>query len=238
MARRMFEKYRIAVPMAPTSITNSNVTGTYVDVRRLYRLTAILGCGAMAANKTTKLELMQAKDEDAGSAEAIATYTATITANTKVKQATVALASVDTGDTVTVTTYQGTTQIDTATFTKGDADAGLGFTNAAGLEAAINANITGVLAADSTTNVIVTALDGYTVTVASTDAVGSVTVATNEGIVAIDIPEDAIDFDEGFTHIAPKVTSTANGYNSVTFIMEMKDGPTNQYNIGARYPTT
>lgn len=238
MARRMFEKYRIAVPMVPTSISNTNVTGTYVDVRRLWRMTAVLAVGAMAVSKTIKLELMQAKNEAGGSAEAITTYTATLTANTKVKKATVALASVGAGDTVTVTTYQGTTQIDTATFTKGDADSGLGFTNAAGLEAAIIANITGATAADSTTNVIVTALDGYTVTVASTDVGGTITVATNEGIVAIEIPEDAIDFDEGFTHIAPKVTSTANGYNSVTFIMEMKDAPTNQGNVGARYPTT
>lgn len=238
MANRMFEGLRYAVPMAPTSITNSNATGTYVDVRRLYRLTAILGCGAMAALKTTKLELMQAKDAAATSAEAIATYTATITANTKVKQATVALASVGTGDTVTVTTYQGATQIDTATYTKGSSDTTAIFTNAAGLEAAIIATITGATAADNSTNVIVTALDGYTVTVTSTDVGGAITVATNQATVAIEIPESAIDFDEGFTHIAPKVTSTATGYNSVVFIMEMKDGPTNQYNIGARYPAT
>lgn len=238
MAGRISQNFRVAVPMPGTSINNSNATGDYVSILRSRRILAVLSCGAMAASKTTKLEFMQAKTAAAGSAEAIETYTATITANTKVKEVTVALASVGTGDTVTVTTYKDNVQVDTATFTKASADDGLEFSNAAGLEAAIIANVTGVTAADSSTNVTITALDDYTVTVAGGNVGGTVTVATTEAVVAVEIDENVVDVADGFLFVAPKVTSTANGYNTVTFFMEMKDRPEGQGNVGARYPTS
>jgi len=238
MAGRLIQNFRIAVPMPATSISNSNSTGDYVSVVRARRILAILSCGAMAATKTTKLEFMQAKTAAAGSAEAIETYTATITANTKVKEATVALANVGTGDTVTVTTYKDNVKVDEVTFTKAGADSGLEFSNAAGLKAAIIANVTGVTAADNSTNVTITALDDYTVTVTSANDGGTITVATTEAVVAVQIDESVVDSADGFLFVAPKVTSTANGSNTVTFIMEMKDRPEGQGNVGARYPTS
>jgi len=87
--------------------------------------------------KTVKLEIFQGTTEAGGSGEAITSLTATITANTKVKKATVALASVGTGDTVTVTSYLGGVLADTAVFTKGDTSAALVFADTAGLTAAI-----------------------------------------------------------------------------------------------------
>jgi hypothetical protein len=233
---RMIEGYRVECPLVGQALSNTNVTGRYISANRMRRALFILNVGALAVSKTCKLEIMQAKTVAAGSAEAISGLTATITANTKVKKVTVALASVGTGDTVTVTTYLHGVQADTATFTKGSADEGLGFTNAAGLEAAIIANITGATAADSTTNVLITALDGYTITVTSTDVGGAVTVATNEAIVAVDVLEANISGSSGFCFLAPKVTSTGNGNVTVTVLMEMKDLPVGQGDVGAAYP--
>lgn len=234
MSNRMIEGYRVECPLVGQALSNTNVTGRYISAHRMRRALFVLNVGALAVSKTCKLEIMQATTVAAGSAEAISGLTATITANTKVKKATVALASVGTGDTVTVTTYLHGVLVDTATFTKGSESAALVFADTAGLTAAVIANITGATAATSTTNCLITALDGYTVTVTSTDVGGTVTVATNEAIVAVDVLDANIS--SGFSFLAPKVTSTGNGNVTVTVIMELKDMPVGQGDVGASYP--
>jgi len=232
----MIEGYRVECPLVGQTLTNTNVTGRYVSFNRTRRALFILNVGAMAATKTCKLEIMQAKTAAAGSAEAITGLTATITANTKVKKATVALASVGTGDTVTVTTYLHGVANDAVTFTKGAESAALVFADTAGLTAAIIANVIGATAATSTTNCLITALDGYTVTVTSTDVGGTVTVATNEAIVVVDVVEANVNGAGGFAYIGPKVTSTATGIIEVSVIMQLKDLPVGQGDVGATYP--
>ena len=236
MANRLVDKYRIDVPIVATSVSNTTATGRYAPMAYCKRALFALSVGAMAASKTVKLEIFQGTTEAGGSGEAITSLTATITANTKVKKATVALASVGTGDTVTVTSYLGGVLADTAVFTKGGTSAALVFADTAGLTAAILANIDGVSTATSTTNTIITALNDYTVTVVSADVGGTVTVATNEAIVIVEVEE--MDLDSTFFYVAPKVTSTANGYVQVSAIYEMKNLETPQGNAGARYPTT
>jgi len=236
MSNKLIEGYRFESPLVGQTLNNTNVTGRYIDFNRARRAMFILSVGAMASTKTCKLEIMQGKTVAGGSGEAITATTATITANTKVKKATVALASVGTGDTVTVTTYLNGVSAHTATFTKGAASANLVFADAAGLTAAVIANITGATASTSTTNTLITALDGYTVTVASTDVGGNVTVATNEAIVAVEVSEFDVDSADDFRFLAPKVTSTANGVVAVTCIFEQKDLPVGQGDVGASYP--
>lgn len=236
MANRLIEGFRFECPLVGQTLNNTNVTGRYIDFTRAKRAMFILSVGSMVATKTCKLEIMQAKTSAAGSAEAITATTATITANTKVKKATVALASVGTADTVTVTSYLNGVEADTATFTKAAASAGLNFADAAGLTAAVIANIDGVTASTSTTNTIITALDGYVVTVASENVGGEITVATNEAIVSVEVSEFNVDTADGFHFLAPKVTSTANGVVAVTCLLEQKDLPVGQGDVGARYP--
>ena len=232
MAEKIFESHRIISPLSVTSINNSNTAGSYAYIKRATAILAVLSTGAMAATKTVKLEILQAKDALGTDAEALSAN-ALITANTKVKKATVALASTDAGDTVTVTSYANDEELSTETFTQGEATsvATKVFSNAAGLVSCINGHIEGVIASASSTNVIVTANEGHTATIASTGVGGAITVATNEALAVVEINSGSLS--DGFNYIAPKVTTTANGYSNVVFLLRMKDLPASQGNVGA-----
>jgi len=118
MAGKLKETLHVSVPLVATSMNNTNETGQYIPIDRCSRLLAILHGGAADATKSWKLELLEATDNAGTGAAAITSATATGTANTKVKKATVALDSAANTDTVTVTAYVGSTVAETATYTK------------------------------------------------------------------------------------------------------------------------
>ena len=221
MSNRLYEGLKVSVPLVATSISNTNVTGVYIPVTRCRRLIAILSNGAAASGKTIKLELLQAKDVAGTDAEAITGATATGTANTKVKAATITLTSAADTDTVTV---------NGVTYTRG---AAADFANAAALVVLLNA-VAGLVATASSEVITLKAKDGYSLTVEGGSVAGTVTVSTTESIVTVEIDEGQIT--QGFTHIAPKVTSTGAGYATVVFVQEMKDLPASQANLAANYP--
>ncbi len=226
MSNMIAENYRVVMPLVGQAINNTNVTGTYHSIAGITRVLAIMAGGASASTKTFKLDILEATDNAGTGASSV--DSATGTANTKVKKVTVALASVGTGDTVTVTSYIGTTSYDTATFTKGTTVAASGtFADAAGLVLCIAyALADSVISTASTTNVLITALDGFSITVSSTNVGGTITQATDESVVIVDLSRD--DFSATTTHIAPKVTTTGNGIMSVVFVMETRNLPVTQ----------
>jgi len=236
MAGKLKETLHVSVPLVATSMNNTNETGQYIPIDRCSRLLAILHGGAAVATKSWKLELLEATDNAGTGAAAITSATATGTANTKVKKATVALDSAANTDTVTVTAYVGSTVAETATYTKAaSANAAENkFDNADELCTQITADFEHVSAADSTTNAIIAADDGYTITVAGANVAGEVTVATNESVTVVEVYNGELESDT--THVAPKVTVTGNGVYGVIFVQEMKDLPDAQGNLSAVYP--
>jgi hypothetical protein len=191
---------------------------------RCRRWVAILGNGYAALGKTVKLELLQAKDSAGTDAAVISGATATGTDNTLVKACTITLTSAANADTVTV---------NGVTYTKAaSGDAPL-FVNSAGLIAILNAR-EGLVATASSEVITLKAKDGYSLTVVGGSVAGTVTVATTESIVTVEIDEGQLS--DGFSHVAPKVTSTGVGYASVVFVQEVKDSPASQGNIAAHYP--
>ena len=224
MSTKLCESLKVSVPLVATSISNTNVTGSYIPVARCRRLIAILSNGAAAFEKTVKLELLQATSAAGAGSEAITGATATGTANTKVKAVTITLTSAANTDTVTV---------NGVTYTKAAATSGASFANSAALVTMLNA-VDGLVATASSEVITLKAKDGYSLTVEGGNVAGTVAVATTESIVTVEIDEGQIT--QGFTHIAPKVTSTGVGYATVVFIQEMKDLPASQANLAANYP--
>lgn len=220
MSNRLHEGLKISVPLIATSFANSNATGSYIPMAGCRRLIAIMGNGAAAKGKTAKLELFQAKDAAADGAELIAGAAATGTANTKVKAVEITLTSAANTDTVTVNGVKYTM-----------AASGTGtFANSAALIVLLNAR-EGMVATASSEVITLKAMDGYSLTVTGGDVAGTVVVATLESVVAVEIDEGQLK--AGFTHIAPKVTSSGTGYASVTFIQEMKSLPVSKGNLAA-----
>lgn len=236
MADRIIENYHVDVPYAATSLNNTNATGRYMSVKHMSRALFILHGGAAAATKTWKLEIYEASDAAGSDGAAVTSVTATGTANTKVKKATVALASAANTDKVTVTqtTAAGTTAVVYTMAASADA-AAHEFDDADELATQITADFDYLSAADSTTNCVITAADPATVTVAGTDVAGTVTVSTQESVTAVEVHNSDLDSDT--THIAPKVTVTGNGVYGVVSLMEMKSLPDGQGNFSAVYPT-
>ena len=220
MSNMIAEKMRVVMSIVPQSISNTNVTGTYHSIAGVSRILAIMSGGAAAISKTFKLEVLEGTS--IAGAGAASVDSATGTANIKIKKCTVALASTSTGDTVTVTVYKGTTQIDTAVFTQGSTSAASGtFANAAGLVLDIAYAFTTCVGVASSTNVLITAYDGYSVTVVGGNVGGTVTVATNESLVILDLSMD--DLASTTTHIATKVTTTGVGIMGAVLLMETKN---------------
>jgi hypothetical protein len=186
---------------------NGNVTGHYFSLQEYGRVLACLIVGAMAATKTAKIELLQAKDADGTDAKGIPTTaeqaaTATITANTKVKKATADITSIANTDVITV---------NGVAFTKAaaeDTDANE-FDNGASLASQINTDVDGVTASFDTNTLTVVADDGYTVTIAKTENAGTITLATTEALAYVEITEGQLDLDNNFSHVAAKVTTDA-----------------------------
>jgi hypothetical protein len=91
---RMYEMAKADLGVVPQTLNNSNVTGRYYAAKEYRRALAVLQVGALAATKTAKIEVFEAKDAAGTSAQLLAGATATITANAAVTEMTIALATV------------------------------------------------------------------------------------------------------------------------------------------------
>lgn len=217
---RLGDYAKTLVGLAPQTLNNTNATGAYTPYGSRRKIRAWMVGGAMAATKTTTVELVQATDGDGTDVKAVVGASAIITANARVARATVALAAVGAGDIVTV---------NGVSFTKAAATdaSSREFADAAGLEACVeNATygVPGVQASVATTTVTLYAdpAGDTTLTVSATNVGGTVTVATVEAQAYVELDVAHLDLANSFTHVAAKVTTTANTVVSVT--LDLYDG--------------
>lgn len=208
MPNRLYKDAKFDIGLVPQALNNSNATGRYFGLAHYREATAILLVGAMAAATTAKVEFLQAKDADGTGSTTISSASATITANTDVTKATVALATVADTDVVTINGIN---------FTKAAATDATAreFADAAGLVTCVNDatyGVEGVFASAASTTVTLVSEDPgeYVITVAKTENAGTITLATVEAIAYVNLLADNLDADNSFTHVAAKVTTTAN----------------------------
>lgn len=205
--RRFLDENQVQLGMMQ-AINNTNVTGKYFDMRKVRNLTGILTVLTMAATKTAQLEFLQAKDASGTDAKGIPTTagqeaTKTVTANTEVIEATADITSIANTDVITVNGVD---------FTKAAAEdtAANEFDDGDSLASQINSDVEGVTASFDTNTLTVVADDGYTVTIEKTESSGTITLATVEAILVVDVNLEDLDTDNDFFYVAPKVTTTAD----------------------------
>jgi hypothetical protein len=199
--------------LKPQALNNTNATGKYFSMLMARKVLFILQVGAMAATKTAKIEVLQAKDAAGTDAKAVTDASAEITANALVTEATIALAAAAATDKVAVNGITYTMAAATSVANKQFADA-------AGLVSCINdesVGVTGVTASANATTVTVKATDPgeATVTVEETNVAGTITVATVEALAYVEVDGAALDNNNGFHYVAAKVTTSANTVVSV-----------------------
>ncbi|MBA7524707.1 hypothetical protein ES705_16849 [subsurface metagenome] len=227
MKTRIHENVKIDIGLVSQALDNTDETGKYYSLKDYRSALAILNSGAMVATKTTKIELLQAKDADGTEAKGIPTTadqeaTAEITANALVTELTITMVSVAADETITIndlifTAHDTVTTPANREFSiSGDDSA-----DAAELVTCINDatyGVPGITASNfGAVITLVSTEPGETViTAASTDA--TFTIATTKAQAFVEILSTLLDKVTGFTHIAVKVTTNANSNVAVVLL--------------------
>jgi len=234
---RRYEDSKIDIGLVAQALDNSNVTGKYHPMTEFRSALAILSGGAMAKTKTTKIEILEAKNASAGSAQSLTSHEATITANVLVTELTIALDTVLNGETIDINGLTFTGHTDTTTVASREFSiSGTNAQDADELCTCINDPTYGVPGVTASNNAgtitLVSTVPGATlITAVSSDA--TFTVATTKAQAYVDLAE--LKLTAGYTHIAIKVTSTATGTVAVVLIRYHGRKKITQ-KVGANYP--
>jgi len=205
------ERNKLDIALNSVSL-NGAATGAYHSLANYGKALYIASLGAMAAAATSALQVMQAKDALGTSAKVITNNTATITANTGVTSATLTLATVTVGQSVTINglTYTAAAAADlpNRVFNQAGDDTA----DAASLAAAINhstAGVPGVKAVSAAAVITLTAKEPGEYTITITAAAATITAATVSAIGYVECDASFLDINNGFTHVALRVTNSA-----------------------------
>jgi hypothetical protein len=217
---KLYEGIKVDVGVVSQALNNTNVTGKYHPMKEYRQALAILNGGAMAKTKTTKLEVFEAKDAAGTDGALLTGAAATITANTLVTELTITLATVLAGETITINGLVFTAHADTTTVANREFSiSGTDTQDAVELCTCINDStygVPGVTASNAAAVItLVSTEPGETaITAASTDT--TFTVATTKAMAYVEV--DGLDLNAGFTHVAAKVTTTANSNVAVVLV--------------------
>jgi len=215
MKTRIHEDVKIDIGIVSQALDNTNVTGKYHSLKDYRSALAILSGGAMAATKTTKIELLQAKDAAATGSKVITGAEATITANALVTEMTITLATFLVAGTITINGLVFTAHVDTTTPANREFSiAGSDTQDAAELVICINDatyGVPGITASNAAGAVTLKATDPgeKVITVSSSPDDGTCVKATTKAQAFVEILSTLLDKINDFTHVAVKVTTTA-----------------------------
>lgn len=230
----LYESAKFDVAVVPQTLNNSNVTGKYFRTRDYRRALAVLQVGALAATKTAKIELFEAKDAAGTSAQLLTGATATITANAAVTEMTIALATVLATEAVTINGVTFTAHATTTTAANREFSiSGNDTADAAELATLINDatyGVSGVTATAATGTITLKATDPGEATITASSAAATFTIATTQAAAYVEV--NGISLSDDYTHIAAKVTSTGNGGVAALLMRGEPRGNVTQY-VGA-----
>jgi len=209
----MTEAAKFDLGIVPQTLNNSNVTGRYYAAKPYRRALAVLQVGALAATKTAKIEVFEAKDAAGTSAQLLTGATATVTANAAVTEMTIALATVLAGEAITINGLTFTAHATVTTAANREFSiSGNDTADAAELATLINDatyGVPGVTATAATGTVTLKATDPGETTITTSSAASTFTIATTQAEAYVEV--NGLALSATYTHIAAKITSTGNG---------------------------
>ena len=210
--KRLYEQVKVDCALLPQDLASATATGKYFNMAGYREALAVVNIGNITAAGSVALQIMEAQDERAAAAQALAGYLATVLANIKVQALTVACVGGVATDTLVITvggvayTFVGAGAQDLAAqewVATGDDTA-----DAASIVACINYTLAGKVFAENSAGVItLTAEDGYYIeAIAETGAF--TTFATTAAVAYVFL--EGLVLSAGFTFIAVKVTTAGN----------------------------
>lgn len=207
---RLAERVKIDIGLEDQAINNSNLTGPYYSMSSYQRALAVLHDFESADTKATTIAFMQAQNAAALGAKAVTGATATLTTPTLITKAKVTLATVLATETVTINGLVFTADAAaTVPATRHFSIAGDDTADAAALVSCINDATYGVPGLTATSAAAVVTLVSTEPGVTAITLAQSSTTFTFAQLQAQAYVElDASQLDDGFTHVAVKVTKT------------------------------
>jgi len=229
------EEAKLEIGITPASI-NGAKTGQYFAMGSHRKALFAATLGVMAAAGTSVFQVLQALDAEGTDSKDLTGATATVTANTNASRIRLAIVTAAGGvhvggQTVTVTVegvdYEFTAAAADNPLTREYAVGASGADSAAALLAKINSadediaipGIVGVASIDGADSIITLKSEepGENVITAVASAATTV-VSTIDAICYIEIDSSALDVNNGFSHVAVKVTNSAATLTGVTLL--------------------
>lgn len=209
---RLYEKIKCDVALEPQSLASANITGKYFNMAGFREALFVLDVGNITAGGTSAIQVMEALNERAGTAQALTSFVATIAANVRVAKLSITCVGGVAEDILVLTvggvayTFVGKAAEDLAAQEfKADGD---DTADAASIVACVNYTLAGKIWAENTAGVVTLwAEDGYYIeAIAETGAF--TTFATLAAVAYVFL--QGLDLSAGYKFVAAKVTTGAN----------------------------
>lgn len=238
MSKLLSEAVKVDVGLTSASLNGAG-TGPYYSMKNAVRALFVVEIGAMAAAATSILQVMQADSAAGGNAKVITNNAATITANTKVAAATLSIVSAAggvhvAGQTVTINGCVFTAAAADVPTSRTYAVGATGAASAANLLAKINSSdpnigvpgvvgVSAVVGADTVLTLTAINPGETTITAVASDA--TTVVATLRAIAYVECNEAFLDTENGFDHVAIRVTNSAAMQTGAVLLRDMRYSP-------------
>lgn len=211
---RIYDRDKPDIALTPQTIASTSATGEYFDLSKTNTVAFPIMVGAMALSNTVVAQLLQAKDASGTDSKDITSATCTITANANVQAATVTLATFTAGSTIVINGITFTAHASTTTVANREFSiAGTDTEDAAELVTCINDATYGVpyITASNALGVVTLVCTDPGISSISVTGVAVIGVAaTLRAISFIELSTGLLDVNNGFTHIALKLTTNAS----------------------------
>ncbi|MBA7525117.1 hypothetical protein ES705_17266 [subsurface metagenome] len=209
---RLYEDIKVDCALEPQSLISTNATGKYFNMAGFREALFVLNVGNITAGGSSAIQVMEAKNERAGSAQNLASFVATIAANVRVQKLTITCVGGEAEDILVLTvggvaytfTGKAAEDLNNQEWIAGGDDSA----DATSIVACINYTLAGKVFAENTAGVItLTAEDGYYLeSISETGAF--TTFATLAAIAYVFL--EGLDLSAGYTFISAKVTTASN----------------------------
>lgn len=210
--KRLYEQVKIDCALLPQSLASTNKTGKYFSMAGYREALAVVNIGNITAAGSVAMQIMEAKTERAGSAQALTSYLATVLANIYVQSLSITCVGGVNTDTLTITVGgvayvfvgAGAEDLPNQVF-KADGD---DTSDAASIVANVNYTLAGKVFASNVAGVVtLVAEDGYYLeAISETGAFTTFATLAAVGYVFL----EGLALTSLFTWIAVKVTTAGN----------------------------
>ncbi len=209
---RLYEDVKVDTALEPQSLISTNATGKYFNMAGFRAAMFVLNVGNITAGGSSAIQVMEALNERAGSAQALTSFLATVAANVRVQKLKITCVGGEAEDILVINvggvaytfTGKAAEDLNNQEWIAGGDDSA----DATSIVACINYTLKGKIWAENTAGVITLwAEDGYHIeAIAETGAF--TTFATLAAVAYVFL--EGLDLSAGFTHIAAKVTTASN----------------------------